>query len=294
MQAIGFTPQLRDWVLQNVDRGVPPGPLARNLAEQGFDAQAAATVVQTLWAARAQGVPVPDQAITPTQAQAARYRYEPPRLAAGNVIDAGDCQVRVALRLEQPQVAVLDGVLSAEECEALREQARARLQASTIMDTASGEDVASGARSSEGMFFRPLENELLARIDRRIARLMGLPVENGEGLQVLRYQPGAQSAPHFDFLLPTSAASRASLQRSGQRVSTLVMYLNTPEDGGETVFPESGLSVTPRLGSALYFEYCNSAGQLDPLSLHAALPVRAGEKWVATRWMRQRAFRPAG
>jgi prolyl 4-hydroxylase len=43
----------------------------------------------------------------------------------------------------------------------------------------------------------------------------------------------------------------------------------------------------------LYFEYCNSAGQLDPLSLHAALPLLAGEKWVATRWMRQRAFRSA-
>lgn len=294
MQAIGFTSQLRDWVLENVDRGVPPGPLARHLAQEGFDPQSAVTVVETLWAARSQGLPLPDQAIAPEQARAARYRSEPWRLAAGNVIDAGDCRVRVALRMERPQVAVLEGVLSAEECAALRELAQPRLQASTIMDTTSGQDVASGARSSEGMFFRPLENELLARIDRRIARLMGLPVENGEGLQVLRYQPGAQSSPHFDFLLPTSAASRSSLERSGQRVSTLVMYLNEPQAGGETVFPESGLAITPRLGSALYFEYCNSVGQLDPLSLHAALPVLAGEKWVATRWMRQKAFRAAG
>ncbi|MDB5856510.1 MAG: 2OG-Fe(II) oxygenase superfamily protein, partial [Ramlibacter sp.] len=145
----------------------------------------------------------------------------------------------------------------------------------------------------EGMFFRPPEGPLVQRIVRRLARLMGLPVANGEGLQVLRYASGGRSAPHFDFLLPANAANRASLERSGQRVSTLVMYLNDPEQGGETVFPEAGIAVAPRKGSALYFEYCNSAGQLDPLSLHAALPVLAGEKWVATRWMRQRAFRPA-
>ncbi len=150
------------------------------------------------------------------------------------------------------------------------------------------------ARSSAGMFFRPQENPLVRRIDLRIAALMGLPADHGEGLQVLHYTPGAQSVPHFDFLMPTNGANVASIERSGQRVSTLVMYLNDPDEGGETVFPEAGIAVMPRKGRALYFEYCNAEGQLDPLSLHAALPVLAGEKWVATRWMRQRAFRPAG
>jgi prolyl 4-hydroxylase len=154
--------------------------------------------------------------------------------------------------------------------------------------------MASISRSSEGMFFRLQENPLVARIDRRVSRLMNLPLENGEGLQILRYRSGAQSVPHFDFLMPTNAANVASLERSGQRVSTLVIYLNDVAQGGETVFPEIGLAVTPRKGSAVYFEYCNSAGQLDSLSLHAASSVRAGEMWVATKWMRQRRFVPAG
>jgi len=291
---IGFTAQLRDWVLRNVDRGVPPGPLARSLAEQGFDVQAAAAVVDTLWSARASGRPLPRDGVGAEDVQAARYRYEASRLAAGTSIDAGDRRVRVALRLERPVVAVLDDVFSPEECEELISLAAPRLRPSTIVDPASGRDVMSRARTSEGMFFRPRENTLLERIDRRLARLMGLPPEHGEGLQVLHYLAGAaQSAPHFDFLMPTNAANHASIARSGQRVSTLVAYLNDPEAGGETVFPEAGISVAPRQGSALYFEYCNGAGQLDPLSLHAALPVLAGEKWVATRWMRERPFRPA-
>jgi prolyl 4-hydroxylase len=282
---------LRDWVLHNVERGVPPGPLARNLAQQGFDAAAAATVVETLWAARACGTPLPEGAIDPAQAEAARFRRDGWRLPPGNAIDAGDRRVRVALRIEQPAVAVLDDVLGADECEELIALARPRLQPSTWVDPASGGDVASMKRSSEGMFFRPQENALVERIDRRLARLMGWPIGHGEGLQVLRYLPGAQSVPHFDFLMPTNAANQASLARSGQRVSTSVIYLHEPDEGGETVFPEAGISIVPRKGSALYFEYANSAGQLDPLSLHAALPVTSGEKWVATRWMRQRPFR---
>ncbi|MDB5955303.1 2OG-Fe(II) oxygenase [Ramlibacter sp.] len=293
-ERIGFTRELRDWVLHNVDRGVPPGPLARTLAEQGFDGEAATAVVETLWSARARGVALPEDGIDAEEVQAARYRYEEPRLPTGISIDVGDRRVRVALRLERPMVAVLDGVFSPEECDALIALTQPRLQPSTLVDPASGQDVTSAKRTSQGLFFRPQENALIDRIDRRLARLMGLPLANGEGLQVLHYAAeGAQSAPHFDFLLPTNSANQASISRSGQRVSTLVAYLNDPEEGGETVFPEAGISVAPRKGSALYFEYCNSAGQLDPLSLHAALPVLAGEKWVATRWMRQRAFRTA-
>jgi prolyl 4-hydroxylase len=291
--AIGFTPQLRDWVLHNVDRGVPPGPLARDLAQQGFDAAAAAVVVETLWAARACNTPLPESAIDPEQARAARFRHDGWRLPAGNTIDAGDRRVRVALRVEQPAIAVLDDVLGDDECEALIGLARPRLQASTVVDAVSGDDVAGMQRSSEGMFFRPQETALVERIDRRLARLMGWPVEHGEGLQVLRYLPGTQSVPHFDFLMPTNASNQASLARSGQRVSTTVIYLHEPGEGGETVFPEAGISVAPRKGRALYFQYGNGGGQLDPLSLHAALPVISGEKWVATRWMRQRPFRSA-
>jgi prolyl 4-hydroxylase len=290
--SIAFTPQLRAWIVEHVDRGVPPAALVRSLVEDGLAARTAEALVATLWAARATGASLPD-AIDARQAEAARFRHEAPRLPAGNSIATADRRVRVALRLERPCVAVLDDVLARDECEQLVALAQPRLRASTIVDPGTGEDVASLARSSQGMFFRPQENALVQRIDARLAQLMNLPVANGEGLQVLRYEAGAHSAPHFDFLMPTNDANQASLQRSGQRVSTLVMYLNDPPEGGETVFPEAGITVAPRLGSALYFEYCNSAGQLDPLSLHAGLPVRGGTKWVATRWMRQQPFRPA-
>ncbi|MGH8443619.1 MAG: 2OG-Fe(II) oxygenase, partial [Solimonas sp.] len=209
-------------------------------------------------------------------------------------LNAADRQVRVAMRAERPAIAVLDGVLDDEECAAVIALARPRLTPSTVVDPDSGDDVAAEHRNSEGMFFRLAETPLIERLDRRISALMGLPMAHGEGLQVLRYGPGAQSTPHFDFLLPSNEANRASIARSGQRVATLVVYLNEVEAGGETVFPELGWAVAPRRGHAVYFEYCNSAQQLDPKSLHAGAPVTRGEKWALTKWMRQRPFVAAG
>jgi prolyl 4-hydroxylase len=75
---------------------------------------------------------------------------------------------------------------------------------------------------------------------------MNLPIDHGEGLQVLRYGPGTRYTPHFDFLVPRSEDSEQSLRRSGQRVSSLVAYLNDVPGGGETIFPHVGLSVCPQ------------------------------------------------
>ena len=122
---------------------------------------------------------------------------------------------------------------------------------------------------------------------------MNCPLENGEGLQVLRYGKNAKNTPHFDFLAPTNQTNRDSLARSGQRISTLVVYLNDVAMGGETVFPELGLSVAPRKGNAAYFEYANSLRQVDHKSVHAGAPVYEGEKWAVTKWMRERRFIPA-
>jgi prolyl 4-hydroxylase len=218
------------------------------------------------------------------------YRYEAPRLPRAHAVDAGDRRIRVQARTEQPVLAVLAGVLDAAECETLIEMARGRLRPSTLTDPATGRDVVSQKRASWGMFFRLFENPLVERIDRRLARLMQLPPEHGEGLQVLHYPDGAGSEPHFDFLPPINDANRASIARSGQRVSTLVAYLNDPPAGGETVFPAVGWAVSPARGNAVYFEYANSGGQVDHASLHASRAVQGGEKWVATKWMRSRPF----
>ena len=208
--------------------------------------------------------------------------------ASGWVVDGGDRTVAVLQRTEVPAVAVFADLLSGEECDALIEAARPRLSASLTVDTRTGGDELHPDRTSQGMFFSRGENPLVTRLEARIATLLGWPIENGEGLQILRYPPGAQYRPHYDYFDPREPGTPAILKRGGQRVATLIIYLFEPEGGGATVFPDITLSVAPRRGNAVFFSY----GQPHPasLSLHGGDPVTKGEKWIATKWLREREF----
>jgi prolyl 4-hydroxylase len=290
---VRFSPDLSAWLVQSLERGSPPGGLIETMVEQRMDRAVARAIVEAFVTARSSGRPVPVDAVTIDLATA-DYVYESPRLRPRARIETFDRIVRVAARAERPVMAVLRDLLDPAECASLIERARPRLAPSTVVDSATGRDVVAGHRTSLGMFFRLGEDALVARIDRRVSEVMNLPVENGEGFQVLYYPTGARSTPHFDFLQPSNPANHASIARSGQRVSTLIAYLNEVEEGGETVFPAAGWSVSPQPGSAVYFEYANGLGQVDPASVHGGNAVVRGEKWVLTKWMRERRFVPAG
>jgi len=183
---------------------------------------------------------------------------------------------------------VFGNFLTSLECEALVNQARARLSASNTVDVATGAEMLHAARTSHGMFYERSENEVVQRVEARIAKVLKWPIKNGEGLQILRYTQGGQYLPHYDYFDPREAGTPALLTRGGQRVGTLIMYLQEPESGGSTVFPDLNLQVRPVKGRAVFFSYA----QAHPSSrtLHGGEPVVTGEKWIATKWLREREF----
>ncbi len=284
---VRFAPELGHWLSQNLDRGQTREALVGTMCQQGMNARTAQAIVAAFVDARKQGQPVPAESIEIPDEGIPATRM---RLAPGTRIQAADREIAVVSRAGDPVLAALGNVLDAEECRTLIELARPRLRPSTLVDPTTGRDVVSDKRRSYGIFCRPAENDFIARLDQRLSALTNLPTENGEGLQVLHYSAGAGSDPHFDYIQPTNAANRESIARSGQRVSTLVTYLNDVPAGGQTVFPTLGWAVSPLRGNAVYFEYCDDAGRVDPRSLHASAPVTQGEKWVVTKWMRQRRF----
>ncbi|WP_186139453.1 2OG-Fe(II) oxygenase [Burkholderia gladioli] len=288
---VDFPAPVRDWILQNLTRGVDAQALVKELVGHQSAPEVAAAMVEAVAAALMYGTPLPADKL---EVGGARAGYEPAalRVPAGPLIRLDQHETRVLLRLQRPAAVLLDGFLSAGECRQLIELARPRLNRSTVVDPVTGRNIVAGHRSSDGMFFRLGETPLISRIEQRIAALTGFPVENGEGLQMLHYEAGAESTPHVDYLVPGNPANAESIARSGQRVGTLLMYLNDVESGGETLFPQVGCSVVPRRGQAFYFEYGNGSGRSDPASLHASAPIGSGDKWVATKWIRTRRFVP--
>lgn len=221
------------------------------------------------------------------------YRYVTSYFADKNIITIDGREIRVAETITEPEIVIFENVLSDVECELLIELSKPKLQRSGTYDfrDPSARGKVNQERTSEGTGFLRGENALLQTIETRLAKLMNFPVENGEEMQILHYGVGAEYRPHFDFFPPEVASSAVSIQASGQRIVTLVMYLNDVEEGGETIFPEINFAVTPRKGGAVYFSYCDKNGKLDRLSLHGGAPVTRGEKWIATKWIRQKAWR---
>lgn len=194
----------------------------------------------------------------------------------GNTIVTEDREIQIISRLEEPLIVVLANVLSDEECETLIEMSKNKMKRSKIGISRKINDI----RTSSGTFLE--ENEAVTRIERRIASIMNVSFEHGEGLHILKYTVGQEYKAHYDFFAESSAAA------NNNRISTLVMYLNDVEEGGETFFSKLNLSVSPKKGMAVYFEYFYQDEALNKLTLHGGAPVIKGEKWVATQWMRRR------
>ena len=192
-----------------------------------------------------------------------------------------DREIDIVARLEEPLVVVLGNVLSDEECDELIKLSKDRMKRSKI----GTERVENEQRTSSGSFIEESENDVVARIEQRISSIMNIPIEHGEGLQILQYTPGQEYKAHYDYFTSTSRII------SNNRISTLVMYLNDVEEGGETYFPKLNLTVSPKKGMAVYFEYFYNDQTLNGLTLHGGAPVITGEKWVATQWMRKQKIR---
>lgn len=200
---------------------------------------------------------------------------------SGNSILTTDRELSIIARFEEPLVVVLGNVLSEEECDELIMLSKNKMQRSKIGKSRDVSDI----RTSSGAFLEDDENPFIMTIEKRISAIMNIPVAHGEGLHILHYTPGQEYKAHFDYFSPASKAS------GNNRISTLVMYLNDVEEGGETVFPKLNLSVHPKKGMAVYFEYFYQDQELNENTIHAGAPIIKGEKWIATQWMRKQRLR---
>ena len=109
-----------------------------------------------------------------------------------------------------------------------------------------------------------------------------------EELQVVRYLPGQEFKPHLDAFDESADGKRAwEMYGGGQRDATILIYLDGPEEGGETVFPELGLRVPPTPRAALLWRNVRSDGAVDPRLLHGGEPVRRGVKYAVNLWFRR-------
>ncbi|TYI41306.1 hypothetical protein ES332_A01G010500v1 [Gossypium tomentosum] len=198
----------------------------------------------------------------------------------------------------KPRAYYFPDFATAEQCEHIIGMAKLNLKPSTLaLRKGETEESTKGTRTSSGTFISASEDEsrTLDLIEKKIAKVTSIPQSHGEAFNVLRYEIGQKYDSHYDAFNPSEYGPQSS-----QRVASFLLYLCDVEEGGETMFPfENGMSVEgydyrqcvglkvkPRRGDGLLFYSLFLNGTIDPTSLHGSCPVIKGEKWVATKWMR--------
>jgi prolyl 4-hydroxylase len=310
MQYESLAPELKTWLKSSIDQGFDRDALEKSLRASGYQPKFARRAIELAFDKHSPEIEARRKAAEQAAVQAAPsvtsaesmpghnapvQTGAPPSTheilaESPNTIETTDRKVDILFALNAPRIILFGGLLSHDECDQMVKLAEPKLTRSTVVNTVTGNYDVHPDRTSRGGHFQRGENALVKRIEARISDLVGFPVENGEPIQVLHYTPGAEYKPHFDYFDPKLPGNEKVLAMGGQRVATLIMYLNDVEAGGSTVFPEVGIDVLPKKGNAVYFAYTTEDNQLDARSLHGGSPVQAGEKWIATKWIRQRQY----
>ena len=104
--------------------------------------------------------------------------------------------------------------------------------------------------------------ELLIRLRQQVSENFDV-VGIGQVLECYRYQEGEFVAPHCD--------APQEISRDVWSNLALIVYLNNDFQGGETVFSQVGIRITPQMGTAIMFNHS---------ILHEGAKVLQGIKYI--------------
>lgn len=180
---------------------------------------------------------------------------------------------------------VFTDVITEDEKNYILQQAESRFARSGVVGSSEPSDV----RTSETAWLDK-SDPIVGPMMRRICDRFDVPFENSEQLQVVRYKPGTYYREHHDSCCDEGQACEDFAAQSGQRIRTILVYLNNEFTGGETNFPSLGLKLKAEPKGAIVFYPMDNVGKnmCHPKALHAGLPVESGEKYICNIWIREK------
>jgi len=168
-------------------------------------------------------------------------------------------------------------------CTALIALIDAKRRPSTVSDY-NGD---AGFRTSETCDLDAAEPAVVT-VETAIAAFTGLEPAYGEPIQGQRYAVGQEFKGHTDYFDPDGEDFARYCSVAGNRTWTVMIYLNEPDAGGATRFKAIDKIVQPETGKLLAWNNRRPDGTLNPATLHQGMKVRAGVKYVITKWFRER------
>ena len=197
----------------------------------------------------------------------------------------------VSMYSADPILYVVKDFLSNDECQAFIEASKGKLEPSTVISP--DKHIQHESRTSENCWIEHDANEIVHEVSKRFSILVQMPIRNAEQYQLVYYKEGAQYKPHFDSFDYETQDGKKNWEPGGQRMVTVIAYLNNVEKGGGTGFPELDITITPKKGDVVVFHNTllgspsSTHPKIHPKSLHGGMPVIKGEKWMVNLWFRE-------
>ena len=197
-------------------------------------------------------------------------------------------QPQIVVQMPDPPIVTAPGLLAPALCDYLVGLAAPLVQRAEVNDVRAGSRVHQMRTNSQARFGFTNTDVIGVLAARQVAQLAGEPFENQEDTMILRYRPGEAYEDHFDFVDPRVPGFAHELATRGQRIATVLVYLNDGYTGGHTEFPQLQWRFRGAPGDALAFRSVTVQGQPDLRTLHAGRPPQTGEKWILSKWLRDR------
>lgn len=179
---------------------------------------------------------------------------------------------------------VHEDVITDDERAYILEQAEPKFARSGVV----GSDSPSDVRTSETAWLQK-DDPVIGPMMRRICKQFGVPFENSEQLQVVKYKPGTYYREHHDSCCDDVDSCVEFAAMHGQRIRTILVYLNDDFTGGETNFPALNLKIkAPPKGAVVFHPMARNQMACHPKALHAGMPVESGVKYVCNIWIREK------
>jgi prolyl 4-hydroxylase len=261
MKKTSFDDSWKFWIWDNVRRGSPKKELAQILLEKGFD-----------------------EALIINEFNMSNIFKSEPLAPILNIEN-----LKAERLSDKLNIFKIKNVLTKDQCQRTIDIIKNKCQKSSVIDYESGGSKVTDFRTSSTAYLFRKDSGIIGEVEDAILAIVGVEEKYSEQIQGQYYKVGEQFKPHFDTLFPSSEKQKKDIEIFGNRTWTAMVYLNDTPKGGHTRFTELDLETIPELGTMILWQNTRDGSNI-PESKHWGMPVEEGEKFILTKWFREKQY----
>jgi prolyl 4-hydroxylase len=185
--------------------------------------------------------------------------------------------------LDFPRISVFENVIPFDVCDAMIVKYTDAMNPNAGLESREQTYGQITEEVEQRAISKSTDSEDRAYFKSLLAKAVGIPESHVEAGDIYRYEEGQYFGLHHDF--PYTPDIVPYYSKGGDRKATAIFWFNDDYEGGRCTWPELGVTVEPKKGGMMYFEYDYPDEAVNKSTIHESLPLTKGNKWIAAFFM---------